>query len=545
MMDKDIDEISRSAFPDGDVAFDAKYWNQMGAMIDQRKKKRGFIFWWGKGGALILLIGGLLAYASLNNNASRLDKTEEKTATLSGTSILTSETKKLSDSNLEQIESSIALNSNLIDVNTSSNTENNSEVTAAPTETNVKTVLANQKQIAPENKIAPVPVTLDYSNSAKSINGNIEVSKDQNTTSVSEKVVSGTAQRSVGRKPENNSDRTVMAAGQMQNKAENNTANIVAEPSLVNKNLEIDAINPLKSGLIPLGFNRFDLYKMPIDSSFKKDLTEFNEAVESGSKLRYFLEPVVGFNSSYRTVNAESQIDNSTFNLDYKPTQEVQLGLNLGAKYGNFFGALGLHFNHIQSTIDVSETELATQTAQSIAERTIVDQIDSVLIKTPVIKVPSGSDFVFQKGAPQYNIDTTLITVYDTTTTTSNVEKATNSELSYRLQYVCLPMQTGYEFPIKSFFIGAGLGFDLGFLINSKGKLFDPELSQIVTVTSSDLVNKTTLAYNLQFAFGYHIKPNLSIAIRPNLRQQVISPFKNTNLPNTRLGGFVGLRYDF
>ncbi|MAZ36070.1 MAG: hypothetical protein CL842_01285 [Crocinitomicaceae bacterium] len=144
-MDKDIDEISRSAFPDGDVAFDAKYWNQMGAMIDQRKKKRGFIFWWGKGGALILLIGGLLAYTSLNNNASRLDKTEEKTATLSGTSILTSETKKLSDSNLEQIESSIALNSNLIDVNTSSNTENNSEVTAAPTETNVKTVLANQK----------------------------------------------------------------------------------------------------------------------------------------------------------------------------------------------------------------------------------------------------------------------------------------------------------------------------------------------------------------------------------------------------------------
>ena len=68
-----------------------------------------------------------------------------------------------------------------------------------------------------------------------------------------------------------------LCTAKAENKAENNTANIVDEPSLVNKNLEIDAINPLKSGLIPLGFNRFDLYKMPIDSSFKKDLTEFNE----------------------------------------------------------------------------------------------------------------------------------------------------------------------------------------------------------------------------------------------------------------------------
>lgn len=70
-------------------------------------------------------------------------------------------------------------------------------------------------------------------------------------------------------------------------------------------------------------------------------------------------------------------------------------------------------------------------------------------------------------------------------------------------------------------------------------------LNQIVEVTSGDLVNKTTLAYNLQLAFGYFLKSNLSIAIRPNLRQQIIRPFKNPNLPNTRIGGFVALRYDF
>lgn len=284
---------------------------------------------------------------------------------------------------------------------------------------------------------------------------------------------------------------------------------------------------------------------MPLDTTPNKTKTEFGSDTPSGSKLNYFIEPTLGFNSSLNTVTSETQIDKSSFNLGYQPTREFQLGINVGAKYSNFFGSIGLHFNQIQSTIDVNNTALTEQTELSVAERTIIGQLDTILIRTPVMKVPARSGFVFQSGAPEYNFDTTLATVYDTTSATTEVKSATNSVLNYSLQYLYIPIQIGYEYPIKNFFVGAGVGLDLGVLINNKGELFDAESNQIVGVTSSDLVNKRTLAYNLQLAFGYFLKPNLSIAFRPNFRQQIITPFKNSNLPNTRLGGFVALRYDF
>jgi hypothetical protein len=525
MMDKDIDDISRSAFPDGDVAFDAKYWGQMGAMIDQRKKKRGFIFWWGTGAAVILLIGGLFAYTSIDNKTTRIaaSKQSVKASRLANSSTLKEKPSKQNNPTTSEYqknnEGSNASNSNLkiedASIQATQNTEKEEPIIKTEGSIIKKTeaVPAKQEPISIK-KEAVVPVKDEFNPEAKKqleelvpSSGSLAISTES-AISEDEQTVSTTA-------------------------SDHNNQHLFT------------VLNPLISGPIPIDFRRFNLYEMPLDTHSLKTKTEFGDETQSGSKLKYFIEPIVGFNSSYKTVSREIQVDKSTFKLDYQPTREVQLGINLGAKYDNFFGAIGLHFNQVQSTINVNEATLTTQTEQSIAERTIIDRIDSILIRTPVIKVPSGSDFVFQSGAPQYNVDTTIATVYDTTNTNTDVENTANSALNYKLQYLYVPLQIGYEYPIKNFFIGAGLVLDLGILINNKGELFDAESNQIVDVTSSDLVNKTILAYHLQLAFGYFLKSNLSIVIRPNLRQQIINPFKNPNLPNTRIGGFVVLRYDF
>jgi len=527
MMDKDIDDISRSAFPDGDVAFDAKYWDQMGAMIDQRKKKRGFIFWWGTGAAVILLIGGLFAYTSVDNKTTRVNASKQsvKASNLSNSSTLKEKSSKENNpvtSNYQKNnEGSIASNSDITiedaSIQIAQNTKKEEPIIKTKEsvikKTETVTVLAQQEPNSIKNE-AIVPVKEEFKPEPKKQLEELVPTSESSITSAEPAF--------------NEAERTVSPSA-----------------SDYNDHPIFTALSPLNSGPIPIDFKRFNLYEMPMDTNSLKTKTEFGDEIQSGSKLKYFIEPTIGFNSSYKTVTKEIQIDKSTFKLDYQPTKEIQLGINLGAKYDNFFGAIGIHFNQVQSTINVGEATLVTQTEQSIAERTIIDQIDSILIRTPVIKVPAGSDFVFQSGAPQYNVDTTIATVYDTTNTTSEVENTANSTLNYKLQYLYIPLQIGYEYPIKNFFIGAGVGLDLGVLINNKGELFDVESNQIVDVTTSDLVNKTTLGYNLQLAFGYFLKPNLSIAIRPNLRQQIISPFKNSNLPNTRLGGFIALRYDF
>lgn len=524
MMDKDIDNISRSAFPDGDVAFDAKYWDQMGAMIDQRKKKRGFVFWWGTVATIILLISGLFAYNSLENKTT-LTAASKQSAKASSLVSSNSLAKKPSKENK---------------LSASENRSNNKGSIASNSDIKLEEASIHIAQSAEKEE----PVIK---------NGEAVITNAKTITVLGQKEPGDTKQQTVDLvKDEFNPQpkkQLVPTSEILANSAEPAfTGAEITIPKTASDHHNqalITALSPLNSGPLPVDFKRFSLFKMPLDTTPNKTKTEFGSDTPSGSKLNYFIEPTLGFNSSLNTVTSETQIDKSSFNLGYQPTREFQLGINVGAKYSNFFGSIGLHFNQIQSTIDVNNTALTEQTELSVAERTIIGQLDTILIRTPVMKVPARSGFVFQSGAPEYNFDTTLATVYDTTSATTEVKSATNSVLNYSLQYLYIPIQIGYEYPIKNFFVGAGVGLDLGVLINNKGELFDAESNQIVGVKSSDLVNKRTLAYNLQLAFGYFLKPNLSIAFRPNFRQQIITPFKNSNLPNIRLGGFVALRYDF
>ena len=448
MMDKDIDDISRSAFPDGDVAFDAKYWDQMGAMIDQRKKKRGFVFWWGTGAAVILLIGGLFAYTSIDNKTTRIaaSKQSVKASRLANSSKLKEKSSKENNPTISEYQDnnkgSIAANSDLKTEDASIQATQNTE-----------------KEESIIKKTEAVPAKQEPNSIKKEAIVSVKNEFNPETKKQLEEFVPSSGSKGTSTEPAFSEDeKTVSTTASDHN----------------NQHL-FTVLNPLISGPIPIDFRRFNLYEMPLDTHSLKTKTEFGDETQSGSKLKYFIEPTVGFNSSYKTVSREVQIDKSTFKLDYQPTREVQLGINLGTKYDNFFGAIGLHFNQVQSTINVNEATLTIQTEQSIAERTIIDRIDSILIRTPVIKVPSGSDFVFHSGAPQYNVDTTIATVYDTTNTTTDAENTVNSALNHKLQYLYIPLQIGYEYPIKNFFIGAGVGLGLGILINNKGEVFDAE----------------------------------------------------------------------
>ncbi|MGB0403987.1 MAG: hypothetical protein ACPGEG_07815, partial [Salibacteraceae bacterium] len=64
MTNEEIDNLSKAAFPPSDnVAYDAKYWDNMEAMLGPSPKRKGFIFWWGTG-AVLLMLGGLAALSS-------------------------------------------------------------------------------------------------------------------------------------------------------------------------------------------------------------------------------------------------------------------------------------------------------------------------------------------------------------------------------------------------------------------------------------------------------------------------------------------------
>lgn len=245
MMDKDIDDISRSAFPDGDVAFDAKYWDQMGAMIDQRKKKRGFVFWWDTGAAVILLIGGLFAYTSIDNKTTRIaaSKQSVKASSLANSSKLKEKSSKENNPTISEYQDnnkgSIAANSDLktedASIQATQNTEKEESIIKK-----TEAVPAKQEPISIK-KEAVVPVKDEFNPEAKK---------------QLEEFVPSSGSKGTSTEPAFSEDeKTVSTTASDHN----------------NQHL-FTVLNPLISGPIPIDFRRFNLYEMPLDTHSKQKL---------------------------------------------------------------------------------------------------------------------------------------------------------------------------------------------------------------------------------------------------------------------------------
>ncbi len=531
MIDNDIDNLSRAAFPKGDVAFDAKYWDQMGAMIDQRKKKRGFIFWWGVGASavLITLATGVYLFAPKADNLNN-----KKTAAM--ISELSATKPSLTKPKLEK--AAIELNNENETV-----TPNSNGKTVERTDAPKFEVIESYNNPSANTEVAPLPNEIEEKKAkptvavAVPIESLVDLEPEQvNSENITEPEIAYNTENIESSFTSEEDDKSNVMRPESQNF-------IAVEENSTNKNA-IASIIPL-SAIIPFESNSDKLSLMEVADEPDDYETEFGSPVKDEIKLKYFITPVVGYHSSLKQKNTEIQDGSSSYRLDYGTVNDLQLGVVGGIKYKGVVAGIGVNFNQLSGNLTVEASTIKTNINQDISSREIIDRIDSTLIKTPVIRVPVGSDIVFQSGTPEYSLDTSFSTVYDTTTTSEDVVINTSSNMNYQLQYAYIPLFIGYEYPIKKCFVGGSFGLDLGVLVNARGEFFDNETNQVVSLSGSDFANKTTLAFNVGLTFGYYLKPNMALTVQPNLRQQTIAPLKNKDLPATRLGGLLGLRFEF
>ncbi len=520
MIDNELDNLSKEVFPKRDVSFEAKYWDQMNSLIDSREKKKGIIFWWA-GGIATLLIAGSLWVLGLNNTSAESIKKETEGA-----------------------NTTISVTNNGIDKSGQEN--DNFKVTKSP-EINRTAVHQNARS-----------KRMDYNNRADVVPAaNVPKANNDASASIKSSEVLPQQFENGGNKnalPPTTESKNVSLQSPPSENEINSTTSISSLPSIA-KSLSatydaqtskttLDALEK-KSANIRNYFILPELYIMPIDSIGLENETEFGEKVASNKALKFFIEPIIGYHSNLSAVRVSTTVGQSESDVYFNPTKDFQVGVNSGLKVKGFVASIGLQYNQLMGTINNTERYLEQSTNQSVNSQIQIGSIDSTLIKTPVIRVPNGNDIVFQSGAPQYEVDTNFITVYDTTEVTNDIQKSRNESSNFKLQYIYLPIYIGYEYPIKKCFIAAGLGLDLGVLVKESGKSFNSETNRLEELTTSGVANSTTLSFNLQTAFGYYLKPNLSLAIKPNFRQQVISPMKGFEGKKTRIGGLLGLRYEF
>lgn len=505
MIDKELDNLSKAAFPAGDTAFDAKYWDQMSGLLDQKKKKRGFIFWWGSGIAVLAFLTGVWA---LNNSEI------ETNASIAPTKAQA--LKQNSTTKINKLKHSFTTSSE--------EKENNNQ---QPRIEDVLTI----------NRDEPKP-TVSEKNEPSALDRPTEIVEANyiSTSSTETSNAANLAKEPVVQKqvlPSQNDPFEVEIAPEKSQDSNPIMSNI--------ENTE--KISPIASlnADIPFLFSTEALYKMPPSEDLNEDKTEFGDEVKKENNWKLFVEPTFAYHHGIK----KSTTSTNEQQLMYSPTEDVQLGVDLGVKNRGFIIAGGVHFNQLSGSVNYSRTFTEEQLENDISSRTIIGSIDSTLLKIPVIRVHSGSDIVFQSGTPEYEVDTNYVTVYDTTTTVNEIEKSESQDANYTLQYAYLPMYFSYEYDFKKLFVGAGLGFDFGFLLNQKGSFYDAETNQIISTDNSNLVNSATITYNLGGTIGYKLNSNISILFRPNFRQQIISPLKDETLRKSRFGGLLSLRYQF
>ena len=147
-MESNSDKEMRNKLQGAELPFDPKAWEQMEAMLDEKKDRKGFFWWWFGGvAACLLLAGGMFGYHQfINSGATNAASTNQPVAQLNNTST------KINAAPLES--SSIAFNKNTKPQETTTANSNTPDVRhneANTTASQPLTHTKNQKNLKPLN----------------------------------------------------------------------------------------------------------------------------------------------------------------------------------------------------------------------------------------------------------------------------------------------------------------------------------------------------------------------------------------------------------
>ena len=557
MTNEELDNLSKAAFPStGNTAYDAKYWNNMEAMLGPTPKRKGFIFWWGTGAALFI-IGSLVALSSNWYSSSSQIGIAENYQPRTGTEMAGLTPFEI-ESNITN-ESKVALNKvEDFQISLNNKTEKNANNTVSE--------IPSEENLSESNKV--IPSTLRSKTSENINQPQVEnaaiVSSDDRGEEAKNEVVEAKAFSQTPVSIALPLSATVITES---DKFDKNELSIEESPVLDDQlvaenessqfpkegfNMEESALKTTSNGNIELmtfkEFNSFQLMKdvelMDCCDNFSplEKTTEFGEPIETKKSTSFFTELEGGmarFGKNEVTVS-NSQLELLT--VDPSPIREWNIGVNVGIERGNWYMFSGVNYQEYSQNFNAQLLSMDSNLTESYKYRQEM-QYSDVFVRNIVSKVPNGSGFSYQLTGTEYRTDSALVNITDTILAWDKIEVKASEKYEYKTQYLQIPLAIGYTYSIKSKWLLEGfIRTDIGFLLNQKGTYFNETDEVFYPLKESSQASKTTMSYQLGIGLGYKLTDEITVRIRPSFRQVLKGPFDGDNYNRSGVGVNAALR---
>tara|TARA_B100000508_G_scaffold135364_1_gene127062 strand:- start:23287 stop:24840 length:1554 start_codon:yes stop_codon:yes gene_type:complete len=285
--------------------------------------------------------------------------------------------------------------------------------------------------------------------------------------------------------------------------------------------------------------------------------------VESMSLLSY--QPAKGKRIKYRVspkvftelAVVSEQLDND-LDLNIYVSEEIknvalvnmknnnsEVGMNLGFKWKGLVVSSGVFYKKHSAAYRLYYSHTRNWEEQNIQTETTME-VDSTFIRTDVILPVDGETTYTMKDI--YQVDSTYYTTSDTTRIARSSTDELDEYFDYKIRYVSIPLNIGYEHQISRFFVSVNVGMNMSFLANASGSIYNSRTNQVESFVDKQDLNSVLYTANASVGVGYNFSPQLSLAVQPRLSKALNSTFKSTSDFATTYMGYganFALRYSF
>lgn len=275
------------------------------------------------------------------------------------------------------------------------------------------------------------------------------------------------------------------------------------------------------------------------------DETEFGKKIKKSNLVTYYIQGA----AFYTELDPQSQDQQNipeNFEKDFNSFNMNGGEIVVGVKKNGFKFASGIGVSSISKTYSYKFSEQTTTTNMTVESNTELESVDSSFSHYEIKEFGTENNSNFDIATAVYQVDSNYVTTFDTTTTSKTTTNNHDIALAYQLNYVFVPIQVGYEYAIKRFFVDINAALQVGILSNYNGYKYNEKFEGSKSIITSKDLNPVTLNYTLSVGAGYNLTPTIAVIAQPMYSSSIVGAFKAIK-PNkiSGFGGKLALRYEF
>ena len=205
-----------------------------------------------------------------------------------------------------------------------------------------------------------------------------------------------------------------------------------------------------------------------------------------------------------------------------------EAGINAGMKWKGLVIYSGLMIRQQRAEYNINYSHTTNWEEENIETETNLSEVNKTFLGDEIKTVIRDGKKYFER-TPIYQIDSVYETNSDTGFTTHSNTQGLDEKFTYKINYVTIPLNVGYEYQINRFFVSVNVGMNMSVLSSVSGNVYNSETNSVVAFNDKSDLNPIVYIANAAVGIGYNMSPQLSLTVQPRFTKSLNSSFKETS----------------